>query len=651
MGIEDGTNSMNDTDQNAHGLLDFNHQTLHGDEDQVQANETEPQPLTEEAAEQGSNSDIVRSYLEKAGIIGKNRNVDTPEKEKDLYRWKLQPAVSRSRGSDAQQPLDGKEGQGQGDNSQRAWPDPQRHNADVGAGAAQVSANRGTSDDADKKNGKVSDGAAGMGNFNNDNVDMAKNRGKDYGAVGDASRAAGVVQTGGNNASRGNIARSESFRGNAENRVGIVGNRAEANKVQSVQYIIRSVTAADPETSVNNGDAIRDVGKSKNSGSDSLKNPGSIDHPHNMLINDQKNKDIGIGNGSDSLQAVDSVGDLLQKAGVISGGKNQQPRKEGALGKSQPLKEDLQHPAEESSAEKRSSKRKMCVEFLPGTGNILFQFATAYAIAKDRNMTLAIPESISKFSEAFDLVGSNDGVISFDQSRCEDAADASNYKRGIYDETFLRRITGEVDVKLHGYFQSYRYFEHWEEALRDILTFKDDVQTKAMEAINVLHFKKYGESLHHLQTSEGITLVGVHIRRHPVNGNRADRKEEGYRVATLEYIKHAMEEMRNRHFNQGNKIPVRFYVVNDDEGWAEAQLGIKDLPDTMLVTKLSWAPTLALLANMDHVITTVGALGWWGAWLAGGDVIYYQDFVEPGSKMDTAYLAQDLFPPIWTPMV
>ncbi|RUS76168.1 hypothetical protein EGW08_016080 [Elysia chlorotica] len=240
------------------------------------------------------------------------------------------------------------------------------------------------------------------------------------------------------------------------------------------------------------------------------------------------------------------------------------------------------------------------------------------------------------------------GVITFDRSRCEQAADASNFKRGIYDEGFLKRITGKEDIKLRGFFQSYKYFERWEREVRDVLAFREDVLTKAMEAINILHFRKLGTSLYHSDTAEALDLVGVHVRRYPADRRR--REGLGYRTAPEDYVSFAMSEMKAWILNRDSPPDVRFFVVTDDPAWAESKLGLKALPDTMLVKGLDWAANLALLASMDDVIVTVGALGWWGAWLADGRSMYYQDFVKPGSEMDSAYLANDFFPPYWLGM-
>ena len=52
-----------------------------------------------------------------------------------------------------------------------------------------------------------------------------------------------------------------------------------------------------------------------------------------------------------------------------------------------------------------------------------------------------------------------------------------------------------------------------------------------------------------------------------------------------------------------------------------------------------------LLATCNHSIITIGTFGWWAAWLAGGRVVYYGDFVN--SKRSIL----DHYPHDWISMV
>ena len=60
-----------------------------------------------------------------------------------------------------------------------------------------------------------------------------------------------------------------------------------------------------------------------------------------------------------------------------------------------------------------------------------------------------------------------------------------------------------------------------------------------------------------------------------------------------------------------------------------------------------------MLASCDHVIMTVGTYGWWGAYLAGGDVVYYWDreqcLHDPPLPVEIKR-PQDFFLPSWVPL-
>ena len=58
---------------------------------------------------------------------------------------------------------------------------------------------------------------------------------------------------------------------------------------------------------------------------------------------------------------------------------------------------------------------------------------------------------------------------------------------------------------------------------------------------------------------------------------------------------------------------------------------------------------LAVLSRCNHTIMTVGTFGWWAAWLASGQVVYYANFPRPNSPLATEFSKSkaDYFPPNW----
>ena len=59
---------------------------------------------------------------------------------------------------------------------------------------------------------------------------------------------------------------------------------------------------------------------------------------------------------------------------------------------------------------------------------------------------------------------------------------------------------------------------------------------------------------------------------------------------------------------------------------------------------------LAGLAECSHSVISTGTFGWWAAYLAGGDAVYYQNWPRSGSKMEQMTDKADYFLPSWTPL-
>ena len=67
-----------------------------------------------------------------------------------------------------------------------------------------------------------------------------------------------------------------------------------------------------------------------------------------------------------------------------------------------------------------------------------------------------------------------------------------------------------------------------------------------------------------------------------------------------------------------------FLIVSDDPGWCQTHLYMEK-DDTFLVADYA-AADLALLVSCDHVIMSYGTFGFWGSFLAGGQVLLAKGF-------------------------
>ena len=56
---------------------------------------------------------------------------------------------------------------------------------------------------------------------------------------------------------------------------------------------------------------------------------------------------------------------------------------------------------------------------------------------------------------------------------------------------------------------------------------------------------------------------------------------------------------------------------------------------------------MATLALCNHTIATVGSFSWWIGYLAGGEVLYYNDWPKKGTTLDNEVIKEEYFPPSW----
>jgi len=238
-------------------------------------------------------------------------------------------------------------------------------------------------------------------------------------------------------------------------------------------------------------------------------------------------------------------------------------------------------------------------------GNQLFQFASAYGIARSRGSRLCVNSLAgSQFSDSVELT---DTI-----SECPSADFRPAYEAGFakYDPTLA---TERGNITVGSYLQSYKYFDEVPFQLKPRAWAKRWVE-------------EHGVS------------IGIHVRR-------GDYKEAGTggRLPPALYFEYCLRQLRQRHG------PLRVVVVSDDIEWVQAQ---PVFADAILHTGGSAAEEMAVLAACPHVISSVGALGWWAMRLKTrhGESFYYADpwDYEIVPHIEKRFRAEDYFLPEWT---
>ncbi len=271
----------------------------------------------------------------------------------------------------------------------------------------------------------------------------------------------------------------------------------------------------------------------------------------------------------------------------------------------------------------------LSMDFGGGLGNLMFEYAALYGVAKFNGMISVISEdtyisTVFPFMYAESTKELNPGryFLKFRERQ-------SNFDKRVFRLNFLR------DIQLEGFYQSWKYFEHAKKDIKKQFQFSEDVEKEAQIFLwDAFRNSKFTDR-------QDLTFVGIHIRR----GDFLEiaNVERGYSVANVEYIKRAMSYFRKKYKN------VIFVVCSDDKKWSRNN--VKSQTDHVAYSFHGTASLdLCILSKCNHTIMTVGTFGWWAAWLAGGETVYYKGFPLKGSKLYYNFEKKDFYYPHWIAM-
>lgn len=274
--------------------------------------------------------------------------------------------------------------------------------------------------------------------------------------------------------------------------------------------------------------------------------------------------------------------------------------------------------------------------FAGGLGNQMFQYAALYGIGKANGLK-PIVCGTTLVARTFRLL----------KARRTDERDSASMARnyGVYAERKSNAFDSRTfslnfmrNIVLDGFFQSWRYFDHVRSDVRKQFQFRPSVLS-AVDAF--LHESAI--------LAPGIvepTFVGVHVRRGDML--EARNVEAGYTVADAAFVKRAIRYYEKKHER------VVFVVCSDDPEWSTQYVRTTRHGGSVVVYSRFAAMSpdfdLALMAKCNHSIITVGTFGWWGAWLAGGDTVYYRDYPRADSTLRDSFRLSDYYLPKWIAM-
>ena len=208
-------------------------------------------------------------------------------------------------------------------------------------------------------------------------------------------------------------------------------------------------------------------------------------------------------------------------------------------------------------------------------GNNLYQIATVVTLAKKVGVEFILPET---------TWAGHRGYIPVDLSMFE-----YDFKRGMYEastayneKTFeYQDIPVSDSLKIGGFFQSYKYFDH----IRDLLLSK--YFTPSAKVVESL--EKY---------SIASNSLGISVRRGDylmLQHNHCVLDTSYYQDAINEYFEEGIDEI---------------YIFSDDLEWCKQVFGEQAnyVEDTI-------GTQLFLMAKMKHLILSNSTFAWWGAYL------------------------------------
>lgn len=271
---------------------------------------------------------------------------------------------------------------------------------------------------------------------------------------------------------------------------------------------------------------------------------------------------------------------------------------------------------------KSYKKGSICPILQGGLGNRLFQFSTAFAAAKSKDMDVLIP-SDAQIRQVFEINVTFTNTSQF----CKGLPKVLDKASPTYDRTILN-FSSSSNIQLGYGLQSWKYFYKYDKQLRKQLTFQKHIKDAAKQEIDKILQKR------NITSRKDITLVGVHIRR----GDKVENND-GFNIATPEYLNRAVNYYVTKYKS------VLFIVISDGMEWSK-----QNMPKHVPIEYVSLGKReldMATVVQCDHTIMTIGTFGWWIGYLTKGEVVYLKDAARKGSRFERILNHKDHFYSNW----
>ncbi len=251
-----------------------------------------------------------------------------------------------------------------------------------------------------------------------------------------------------------------------------------------------------------------------------------------------------------------------------------------------------------------------------GLGNQLFCIAATIGLAEDNNVEASFSQLLIPPLDYY-------GRTIFHKLNKSSFEESEIYRETPYTSTIYNNIPYKKNMRIHGYFQSYKYFDNHREKILDSFQLPKNI----LSVIN----KKYD---YILQDREN--MVSLHIRR----GDYVNLISSGhYASLDNEYYQKALDMI-------GKKNVV---VFSDDIEWCKQNIDFSE-KNMFFIEKEMDIVDLYLMSRMKDNIIANSTFSWWAAYMNT-----FQDKVVVGPKKwfgpnrvkSNELETKDLFPPDW----
>lgn len=251
-----------------------------------------------------------------------------------------------------------------------------------------------------------------------------------------------------------------------------------------------------------------------------------------------------------------------------------------------------------------------------GLGNVLYNIATTYGIAKTHNLKPTIPSLKTFFKNWGEKYEK-----SILRNVCTDEYEKSGttvYEIRKQRNIFINRKYQNGD-KLMGYYQSYKYFDEMRNEIIDLFSIDEST-------------KKYIDDKYFDIFNDKIINVSLHVRRSDFCTLGINMNETYYNFA----INHMKQILNNE---------CKFLIFSDDIEWCKKVFIGKEF---IFIEGEDDYVDLYMMSFCDHNILANSTFSWWGAYLNKHEkkiVVYPKEWFNKNKRY--RIIKNDYFPIEW----